>query len=140
MRTISAAVSALAAVAVSAVIVAAAIAGTAVPFWQGGSLTLSEAAALRDRGEAVRLIASGSDPNAVYALRRGVLASDSMTPLEAAVGARRAEMVDLLMLHGASVDAAGWRRLRCEAASSGADDVVGMLDRYKPAGADASCE
>jgi hypothetical protein len=39
-----------------------AIAG-AHPFWHHESLTLSEAAALRDGAEIVRLVESGHDPN-----------------------------------------------------------------------------
>ena len=131
---------ALAAVGVSAVIVVSAAAEGAPPFWHGGPLTLSEAAALRDQGEVSRLTASGADPNAVYELRPGVLAASSLTPLEAAVGARRAEMVELLMLRGANVDEAGWRRLHCFALETGAADVVQVLERYTPANATASCE
>ena len=117
------------------------VAGAAAPlFWRGGSLNLAEAAALRDAGEAVRLIASGADPNATYPLRPGILAAESLTPLEAAVGARRAEMVELLMLHGAKVDLAGWRRLNCFAQKTGATDVVTTLDHFAPATARASCE
>jgi hypothetical protein len=128
------------AVAVSAVIVGAAVIGGSPPFWRGGTLTLSEAAALRDQGEVTRLTLSGTDPNAVYPLRPGVIAAGALTPLEAAVGARRAEMVELLMLRGARVDASGWRRLHCFALSTGAADVVEMLERYTPANGTASCE
>jgi hypothetical protein len=127
-RVTCAAAPALAAVAFSAVIVIVAMAGGSPSFWQGGSLTLSEAAALHDQGVLVRLIASGSDPNAVYPLRHDVLSIPSATPLEAAVGARRAEMVDLLMLHGAAVDADSWRRLHCFAVETGAADVVRTID------------
>jgi hypothetical protein len=134
-----AAAPALVAVAVSASIVVTAATGDPL-FWRGGSLTLSEAAALRDHGELVRLIAAGSDPNAVYPLRAGVLAARSLTPLEAAVGARRAEIVELLTLHGATIDAETWRRLHCFAIQTGAADVVQALDRYRPPGTDASCE
>jgi hypothetical protein len=128
------------AVAVSAIIVVSAAGGGSPPFWRGGPLTLSEAAALRDQGELVRLIEAGADPNAMYLLRPGVLAASSLTPLEAAVGARRSEMVELLMLHGATMDAPGWQRLHCFALATGAADVVGMLDRYRPANSEASCE
>jgi hypothetical protein len=130
----------LAAVAVSAVVVVSAATGGTPPFWRGGPLTLSEAAALRDQGEVTRLILSGADPNAVYAMRPGVLAASSLTPLEAAVGARRAEIVELLMVRGASVDAPVWRRLHCFALGTGDMRLVSMLDRYKPGGAVASCE
>ena len=139
LLAICAAAPALVAVAVSASIIVTAAAGAPPPFWRGGSLTVSEAAALRDQGELVRLIESGSDPNHVYPLRSGVLAIRSSTPLEAAVGARRAEMVDLLMLHGAAMDADTRRRLHCFAVETGAEDVVQMIDRYRPPGADDSC-
>jgi len=137
---IGAAAPALAAVAVSAAIVVMAVMSDAPPFWRGGSLTLSEAAALHDQGELVRLIASGHDPNAVYALRADVLAVRALTPLESAVGARRPEMIELLLRHGAEVDSGAWRRLHCFAMATGDADVVQMLDRFRPAGSDASCE
>lgn len=121
-------------------VIAIAIAGASPLLWKGGSLTLSEAAALRDAGEVVRQIASGADPNAAYPLRPGVLAASSLTPLEAAVGARRAEMVQLLAVHGARVDAEGWRRLHCFALRTGAADVVLTLDGFSPAAAPRSCE
>jgi len=140
LRSICAALPALAAVAVSAAIVVMPVTDGSPPFWNGGSLTLSEAAALHDQGELVRLIASGSDPNQVYALRPDVLAVRALTPLEAAVGARRPEMVDLLVRHGATVEPTAWRRLRCFATQTGDADVVQALDRVRPAGSEASCE
>jgi hypothetical protein len=137
---ICAAAPALAAVGVSVAIVVMAVMSDAPPFWRGGSVTLSEAAALHDQGELVRLIASGHDPNAVHPLRANVLAVRALTPLEAAVGARRSEMVELLLRHGAEVDPASWRRLHCFAIATGAVDVVQMLDRFRPAQSDTSCE
>ena len=140
LLSICAAAPALVAVAVSASIVVLAVTNGAPPFWRGGSLTLSEAAALHDQGELVRLIAAGNSPNAVYALRPDVLAVRALTPLEAAVGARRPEVVDLLMRHGATVVPNDWRRLHCFATASGAEDVVQMLDRFRPADSETSCE
>ena len=140
LLSICAAAPALVAVAISATIVVLAVTNGAPPFWRGGSLTLSEAAALHDQGELVRLIAAGNDPNAVYALRPAVLAARTLTPLEAAVGARRPEMVELLMRHGATVAPSDWRRLHCFAIASGAADVVQMLDRFRPGGSETSCE
>jgi hypothetical protein len=140
LLSVCAAVPALAAGAVSAAIVVMALLNDAPPFWRGGSLTLSEAAALHDQGELVRLIASGNDPNAVYPLRADVLALRALTPLEAAVGARRPEMVELLMRHGAAVDSDAWRRLHCFAMATGDADVVQTLDRFRPAGSETSCE
>jgi hypothetical protein len=138
LLAICAAAPPLAAFAISAVIVMTAPGG-APPFWRGGPLTLSEASALHDQGELVRLIAAGANPNAVYPLRAGIVAARALTPLEAAVGARRAEMVDLLMRHGATADPATWRRLDCFAQQTGAADVVEMLRRYRSSGIEASC-
>ena len=140
LLSICAAAPAVVAVAVSAAIVVMAVTNMAPPFWRGGSLTLSEAAALHDQGELVRLIASGHDPNAVYALRADVLAARALTPLEAAVGARRPEMVELLIRHGAAVDSDAWRRLHCFAIATGDADVAQMLDRFRPAASESSCE
>ena len=121
-------------------LIATVVAAASPLFWKGGSLTLSEAAALRDAGEVARQIAAGADPNATYPLRPGVLAALSLTPLEAAVGARRPEIVQLLVLRGAKVDAAGWRRLHCFAAGLGAIDVVNAVDGFAPPAAARSCE
>ena len=73
------------------------------PFWQWEPLNLAEAAALRDRGEVARLLAEGEDPNATYRVRRGVVRSYvmQMTPMAAALAARRDEIVQLLLDGGA---------------------------------------
>jgi hypothetical protein len=86
----------------------ASVAG-AHPFWQWEPLTLSEAAALHDGGEVARLIAEGHDPNGEYPVRAGVLTSEPMllTPIAAAMAARRGEIVDLLMDAGAKLPPEG---------------------------------
>jgi hypothetical protein len=138
---ICAATPAFAAVAFSAALVVPAVSGHVPSFWRGGLLTMSEAAALRDAGVVVQLIGDGEDPNATYSLRPDVLAVQSATPLEAAVGARRAEIIELLMTHGAKIAPAAWGRLHCFALNTGAGDVVQAVDRYRPEGvADASCD
>lgn len=73
------------------------------PFWRWEPLNLAEAAALRDRGEVARLLAEGEDPNATYRVRRGVVRSYAMqmTPMAAALAARRDEIVQLLLDGGA---------------------------------------
>ena len=73
------------------------------PFWRWEPLNLAEAAALRDRGEVVRLIAEGQDPNATYRVRRGMVQryAVQMTPMAAALSARRDEIVELLLDAGA---------------------------------------
>ena len=108
------------------------------PFWARPELTLSEAAATRDAGEVVRLIEQqGHDPNASYSVREGVLGpATSVSPVEAAVIVKRAEMLRLLFRHGASPAQDERRRLACTARQNGAGDVVAALlpeaDRVEP--------
>ena len=73
------------------------------PFWLWEPLNLAEAAALRDRGEVARLLAAGEDPNATYRVRRGIARNYpmQMTPMAAALSARRDEIVQLLLDSGA---------------------------------------
>jgi hypothetical protein len=133
-------VPALIAVGFCGAICGAAIFGSTPAFWQGGPLTLAEAAALRDQSEVARLIESGLDPNREYPLRPDVLSVSRATPLEAAVAARRPEIVGLLRLEGATVDESGWRRLHCLAVDIGEVDVIEAVDTFRPAtAAPASC-
>jgi hypothetical protein len=74
------------------------------PFWMSEPLNLAEAAALRDRGEVARLLVEGADPNGTYRVRRGFLRSYAMeaTPIQAAIAARRDEIVQILLDAGAT--------------------------------------
>ena len=112
------------------------------PLWHVEPLTLPEAAALRDNGEVVRLIDLGEDPNRAGPVRPDILRNDAvvLTPLEAAVGARRADMVDLLFENGAVMNAAMWTRLICFAGRVDAGDVKDVLDAHRPAGASDACD
>jgi len=111
------------------------------PLWQVEPLTLPEAAALHDNGEVVRLIDLGEDPNRAGPVRPNLLRNDAqvVTPLEAAVGARRADMVGLLLENGAVMDAALWTRLMCFAEVVDAGDVRDVLESRRPAGASDDC-
>jgi hypothetical protein len=73
------------------------------PFWRVEPMTLSEAVAARDFGEVARLLASGRDPNARYAIRAGMIgrAARELTPMETAVAAGREEMMSILSYAGA---------------------------------------
>lgn len=84
-------------------------------FWRADSVSLPEAAAMRDSGELARQIAFGADPNRRAPVRAGVLKSEALvlTPLEAAVGAHRPEVIDLLFELGAVPSAEERRGLRC---------------------------
>src|SRR5688500_20198729 len=83
------------------------------PLWRVEPLTLAEAAALRDNGEVVRLIHAGENPNAPTTVRAELLRNDplTLTPLEAAVGSDRPDMIEVLLENRAILDAATWTRL-----------------------------
>jgi hypothetical protein len=108
------------------------------PMWTERDLNLSEAAAVRDLGEIVRLIDASEDPDAVRDVRSGYLADTTvrLTPLEAAVASKDVESVRILLLNGATMTTGSWHHLRCMTES---DEVGGYLDRIRPAGASAGC-
>jgi hypothetical protein len=84
--------------------------------WPPDDVTLSEAVATRNNAEAVRLIESGANPNQPSLVREGLLTSGyavTITPIEAAVGAQRADAVRALLANGAAVDQEELRVLRC---------------------------
>jgi hypothetical protein len=112
------------------------------PLWYVEPLTLPEAAALRDNGEIVRLIDRGADPNAAGPVRANFLREDPqvVTPLEAAVGIDRGDIVQTLLDHGARLDAQTWTRLTCFATSIDAGDARAVLEAHRPDGAAANCE
>ena len=112
------------------------------PLWAVEPITLSEAAALRDNGEVVRLIELGADVNGTSAVRPNILTEHSLvvTPIEAAVAAERADMVELLLEQGARMDAALWTRLMCFSASVEADDVRALLEPRRPEGSVEDCD
>ena len=112
------------------------------PLWYVEPVTLPEAAALRDDGEVMRLIGLGADPNEAGTVRAGFAHNEAqmLTPLEAAVGIRRADMVEVLFENGAQMDAATWTQLLCFADVVGAGDVRALLEQRRPQDASASCE
>lgn len=99
------------------------------PLWPQIDVTVSEAAALQDAGEVVRLVWTGRDPNRRWRVRYGVLRTNEyeLRPLEAAVGARRLEVLHTLLDHGAMMDAALRLELLCFASKRGARDIVEFL-------------
>jgi hypothetical protein len=84
--------------------------------WPSHDVTLSEAVATRNNGEAVRLIQRGANPNQPSPVRDGLLTNGyavTVKPIEAAVGAQRADSVRTLLANGATVDQEELRVLRC---------------------------
>ena len=112
------------------------------PLWRVEPLTLAEAAALRDNGEVVRLIEAGADPNAPATVRAEFLRNDALTvtPLEAAVGSDRVDIAQVLLDHGARLDAATWTRLMCFATAIEADESQSFLEPLRPDGASLACD
>jgi hypothetical protein len=111
------------------------------PLWHVEPLTLSEAAALRDEGETIRLLIEGYDPNQRYPVRREFVDADqrAITPLEAAVRSRRATMVQLLLAHGARPDIDTWMLLACSPADPDTTEVRSRLAVLAPSPAIVSC-
>ena len=110
------------------------------PLWQRPELNLSEAAAVRDAAEIVRLIEEHSeDPNAVREVRPGLLADQAIrvTPLEAAVAAKDVEIARVLLVNGATMDAEVWNHLRC---SADGDEMTEFLDRWRPPDSVLRCD
>ena len=109
------------------------------PFAAPSDLTLPEAAGLRDLLEIEGQIRRGADPNARAAVRRDIIRSTPMdlTPLEAAVGIRRLDVVQLLVRHGARLDATNLPMLRCFAEREKATDIVEYLEAQAPQAATA---
>ena len=83
--------------------------------WPPDEVTLSEAAATRNNAEALRLIRLGADPNRASRVRAGLLDAEDLmiTPVEAAVGAQRADSLRMLLANGAAIDARELMVLRC---------------------------
>ena len=89
--------------------------------WPADDVTLPEAIATRNSAEAARLIGLGQDPNARDRVRAGILAGHDIwvTPLEAAVWTRDANLVKMLLNYGAVADRREVRILRCIAGAAG---------------------
>lgn len=96
------------------------------PMWHVLDLNLSEAAAGRDAATVELLIGAGEDPNVMRTIRPGVLDGSAarMTPIEAALDARRLEIIDLLLRHGVLLDEADRVAYACKAKSRGDADIV----------------
>ena len=95
----------------------------------GGPRNVAEAAGMASASELLRLIDRGEDPSMLYDVRPAIISSafTRVTALEAAVGTRRVELVQLLDRRG-FLDAPGTRaHLTCLAADLEVDDIVTYL-------------
>jgi hypothetical protein len=84
--------------------------------WPSDEVTLSEAVATRNNAEALRLIELGEDPNNASHVRGGLITNGydvTVKPVEAAVGAQRADSLRMLLANGASLDKEELLVLRC---------------------------
>lgn len=110
------------------------------PLWNEPELTISEAAALNDRGTIRRLIGEGVDPNRRSRVRGGVLKSQelNLTPLEASVGTRTPTTMNFLLMHGALMDDDDRKVLVCLAAKEKAGEILEFMNASDQEAAD--CE
>ena len=108
-------------------------------FWRAENVTLSEAIALEDLGETMRLLADGADPDAVYDVGDRVEGAihRRLRPLEASVLTRERYMTSVVLDYGATLDETMSARLQCLARATGAEDIETLLiERSQPI---ASC-
>lgn len=99
--------------------------------WPPDDVTLPEAVATRNTGEALRLIAEGADPNAAGRVRGGLLVNGRdvvVTPVEAAVGAQRADALRQLLSYGAVIGDRERLVLRCYERTRRDSGVRELLD------------
>ncbi len=98
--------------------------------FDGRTMTLSEATAVASYADAARLLRSGVDPNAPSRLRAGIIRNreSTMTPLEAATGAIRTGPVQMLVEHGAMIDARNYSVLWCGAVARRNNDMLRFLE------------
>jgi hypothetical protein len=110
--------------------------------WPADEVTLSEAVATRNNAEALRLIRLGADPNQPSRVRAGLLTSHAdvtVRPVEAAVGAQRADALRMLLANGATIDGPELRVLRCYERVRRDSGIRDLLDA-RSGGVEDSCE
>jgi hypothetical protein len=104
-------------------------------------LTLSEAAALGDDAEVMRLVRQGVDPNAQARIRPDLLRSSEylMTPLEAAIGAEERSTAVLLLEIGAVIHEGNYPALLCFARVKGDAETIALIESRTPGNATVDC-
>ncbi len=108
------------------------------PLWPSHALNMSEAAALRDSATVLQLIRQGENLHERRRVRAGFLVDRdvALTPLEAAIAARRSEVVDVILWASHGVDWSTWKGARCLADTVADRDVERVLDLYRPVDTD----
>lgn len=83
--------------------------------WAPVTVTLSEAVAVRDFGEAARLLGTGADPRRAWTVRKGLLPDRAgpITPAESAAVRGDAEMLQFLVESGLTLTEADLAHVRC---------------------------
>ena len=102
--------------------------------WPPDDVNVSEAVATRNYAELVRLLENGADPTSPNLVRGSLLTSRPVVaiPVEAAVMARNAAMLGLLMNKGAVVTPGMAGKLKCLNAEYPDQDVKVILDQVAP--------
>jgi hypothetical protein len=97
--------------------------------WPHPALTAPEAVLLRNAGEASARFLAGADPDeparAAVGVPRGT--PPFLTPLEAAVRSGERRMIELVLHHGATLDAESGLRLACIADGIGEQQIASWL-------------
>ena len=117
-----------AATAVLVLLVAAEMAGVGLGEGRGPANS-AEAAAIGDAAATIRFLRSGDDPTRVHPLRPWVISPNVLraTTLEAAMWARRRELIELLDREGTIVGSGARQELACLAMDLALPDVVDYL-------------
>jgi len=102
--------------------------------WPPDDVNVSEAVATRNYAELVRLLENGADPTRPNLVRASILTSRPVVviPVEAAVMARNAGMLGLLMDKGAVVTPSMAGKLKCLNVEYPDQDIKAMLDQVAP--------
>ncbi|MEQ1757991.1 MAG: hypothetical protein ABL986_06700 [Vicinamibacterales bacterium] len=109
--------------------------------WPPDRVTISEAVATGDYAEVMRLMESGVDPNLAASVRADLLGGSpvQLTPAQAAVRARNAQMLRILLDGGVIVGPSRLAVLKCINDENGDRDVRALLDAI-PSGPLPPCD
>ena len=113
------------------------------PFWPRHTVTIAEAAALRDRATVAARAEAGADLTARYRVRPGLLDNAEelwLTPPESAILADRAEILAVLFNAGLAPDEPTARGWICLARTRGRREALTELTTRFEALADIPCE